>query len=133
MAMKREADLKAAFRDELMRSMPRQYIQLLYASAGAPDRGIVCNGIQTNWEFKHATPSFACPGIQQLTCMKMAAWGHCRFVIWQEQRAHGNFDRTLIVDPSAVHDGSWPYNFLAECEGFNMKWLVAHVAREHLL
>src|SRR5687767_12677501 len=99
--LKREAELKAAFRREMRQRLPG-FLMLAYASAGAPDREIIGAGITTRWEFKHGTPDFLSHGDQELMCMRLAAAGHCRYVIWQESRA-GLRQRTMIVHPRAVH------------------------------
>ena len=126
---KREAELKAAFGRELKRQLPA-FIVLFYSTAGAPDRTILGNGRQTNWEFKHATPEYDSPGRQELICMRMATAGHCRYVIWWE--AKGTRE-TLIVHPRVVATSeSWhPVAADAWCQGFDMRWLVEQVRKAH--
>jgi len=82
----------------------------------------------TTWEFKHATPDFDSPGLQELTCMRLAASGHCRYVIWQESR-HGSGKRTLIVHPDKVHDKSLVHE--DACVGFDHRWLVEYIRKAH--
>jgi hypothetical protein len=127
--MKRESDLKAAFGRELARQLPN-FVVLAYATAGAPDRSIVGNGVQTNWEMKHAEPGCSLPGRQCLIAMRMAEQGHCRYVIWHEARLGS---RTLIVHPREAHDGAGSFRFEASCEGFNHRWLVEQVRKAHIL
>ena len=101
MIPKREAELKAAFSQELKARLPG-FMLLFLASPGAPDRAVVGGGRTTYLEFKHGTPSFDSPGLQELTCMRLEAAGECRYVVWQESAA-GIGQRTLIVKPRAVH------------------------------
>ncbi len=126
--MKREAELKSLFAKELKRQLPG-FMLLEYATNGAPDREVVGCGITTRWEMKHATPDFDSPGDQELCCCRLAACAHCRYVVWHSYRG---IDRTLIVHPRHVMDRlSWNLEAEAWCQGFDMKWLVAQVAKEH--
>lgn len=129
--MKREAELKSLFTKEMKRQLPN-FFMLHFASAGAPDREIVGNGFTTRWEFKHGTPGFASPGNQELFCMRLAAAGHCRYVIWQESRL-GLGARTMIVHPKNVYNRGGGWNFLPEasCPGFDIRWLVNQVREAH--
>lgn len=125
---KREGELKSQF-TEVMRQLFPEYVVLLYASAGAPDRSITAHGRTTTWEFKHGTPDFASPGLQELTCMRLAAAGHCRYVIWEERRG---VQRTLICHPRAVHDRiGWSIVAERWCVGFDHHWLAREIARAH--
>lgn len=126
--MKREAELKAKFTRELKRQLPT-FLVLQYATNGAPDREIVGNGVTSRWESKHATPQFKSPGNQELLCMRLAAHGHCRYVVWWER---DGAERTLIVHPLQIHErASWNLNEEASCDGFNMRWLVDQVRQVH--
>lgn len=129
---KLEAELKAAAMRELERQCPN-YIVLLQQTAGAPDRAIVGAGRTSFWEFKHATPDFASPGIQELFCNRLAVQGYCRYVIWQESAA-GTGKRTMIVHPREVHRRVG-YTVQPEtfCIGFNHHWLVDQIRRAHRL
>ncbi len=125
---KREAELKSLFTKEMKRQLPG-FLMLSYATNGAPDRTIIGQGVQTNWEFKHATPDFRSPGDQELMCMRLAAAGHCRYVIWHEVRS---IQTTMIVHPHEIHYG---HNRIliseTRCSGFDMKWLVEYIRKEH--
>lgn len=128
---KREGELKSAFGAELRRQQP-SFVTLLHVSAGAPDRSITGNGRTTMWEYKHGTPEFESPGLQELMCMRLEANGYCRYVVWQEGTTEG--PRTLIVKPSQVHHRlGWRLEAEAWCPGFNHHWLVACVAKVHNL
>lgn len=128
--MKQEGVLKAAFARELKRQLPH-YEVLFYATAGAPDRTIVGDGRQTNWECKHLVPSMSTQGLQELTCMRLAVQGHCKYVLWSESRG---MKRTLIVEPRIVyawlrHEGALRPE--AVTEGFDHAWLVQQVRKAH--
>lgn len=127
---KREAELKAAFTKELHRQLPG-FISLLQATAGAPDRSITGAGRTTHWEFKHATPTFDSPGLQELLCMRLAHAGYCRYVFWWEG-ATGIGQRTMIVTPKNVHERQ---NWLLVPEevtpGFDHRWLVKFIGQVH--
>lgn len=125
---KREAELKRKFTAELKRQLP-QFYMLQYVTNGAPDRSIVGGGRQTNWEAKHATPTFKSPGDQELLCSRMAIASHCRYIIWWER---GAIQKTMIVHPREVtHRTSWDLVPEAFCIGFDMKWLVEQIRRAH--
>lgn len=126
--MKREAALKSLFGKEMTRQLPG-FMLLSYATNGAPDREIVGLGVTSRWEFKHATPSFDSPADQELVCSRIAAVGHCRYVVWYER---GPIQKTLIVHPLKVmRRTSWDLEAEAWCTGFDMRWLVDYVRRVH--
>ena len=128
LGVKREGELKSQFRKELARQLPG-FVTLAYATAGAPDRSIIGAGRQTNWEAKHGTPAFVSPGSQELACLRLAAAGHCRYIIWQERNG---VERTLIVHPKNVRDRQgWTFDPDAWCVGFDMRWLVDQVKKAH--
>ncbi len=128
---KREGELKSALTAELKLFLPQAVI-LLFGTAGAPDRGIVLAGRMSMWEFKHGTPNFESPGLQALTCSRIAAQGvHCRYVIWQEATTLDS-QRTIIVHPRTILDrNGWAVPYESRCEGFNMKWLVDQIRKVH--
>lgn len=128
---KREAELKAAFGRELARLRP-EFVVLTYATAGAPDRSITGCGVTTHWEFKHATPGFRSPGLQELTCMRLAVQGACRYVIWYES-ASGQDKRTLIVHPQRFSERrpTGIFDIEASCVGFDVGWLAHYVVNFH--
>ena len=129
--MKREGELKSAFATELKRQLPL-FIILLHSSRAAPDRSITGNGKTTWWEFKHATPDFDSPGDQVLMCMRLAANGFCRYVIWWET-SKGTDQKTMIVHPTTVFGLRSGEPLVAEafCEGFDHKWLTEYIKKIH--
>ena len=127
---KREAELKRKFTKALHARVPKFVVQL-FASNGSPDRAITGNGVTSMWEFKHAVPRFISPGNQALTCTRLAAQGHCRYVIWLSDGAD---ETTLIVHPRHVLKGQrdarlldYEYAFA----GFGPENLVAYVLGVH--
>lgn len=129
--MKREGELKAGAMREL-RQRCSQFLVLLQATAGAPDRLIAGNGKVTGWEMKHGTPGFVSLGNQELFCMRLNAIGiHTRYVIWQET-ARGSDPRTLIVHPREVHQRQgWNLKAEASCIGFDHQWLLDQILKAH--
>ncbi len=124
---KREAALKSAWMRELDRQCPHYHV-LRYATAGAPDRSIVGDGFQSNWEAKHATPYFSSRDNQELFCARLAAASHCRYVFWRET-TKGTGKQTLIVHPRCVLDGSLTPE--AWTSGYDHRWLVQQVKKAH--
>ena len=52
-------------------------------TSGIPDISVTGNRHTSWWEVKFANPDFKCPGIQELTALRLAAAGHaCFFVIY---------------------------------------------------
>lgn len=131
---KEEGKLKSKFGAELKRQAPG-FLVLQYSTNGAPDREIIGHGVTTRWEAKHATPDFRSPGDQELMCARLAAAAHCRYIVWFED-TKDNSQYTLIVHPSEVlgrrGDGrAVSHRAEAQCFGFDMKWLVRYVLKEH--
>lgn len=129
--MKREAELKSAFGEELKRQLP-SFMSLRLSDAGAPDRAVVGLGRTTFWEFKHATPDFDSTELQELMCMRLDAHGGCcRYVIWQES-AIDDMKRTLIVTPKKMHERrGWALDPESWCVGFDHAWLIDQIMKRH--
>ncbi len=125
---KREAELKSDFRDAVMKIIPGA-VTVLHSSAGAPDRAYTFAGKTTYVEFKHGTPDFDSPGLQELTCMKLEAAGSCVYVVWQENLVE---PRTLIVRPRNVHfRKSWDLPAIVTFAGFDHSSVVQWLRRLH--
>lgn len=130
MPPKREAELKSEFFAELKRQLP-DFLLLAQASAGAPDKALVGAGRTSFLEFKHATPDFLSPGLQELFCCRLAVQGFCRYVIWWEG-ASGLGKRTMVVHPRKVHERTgWLLDPEEVTPGFDHKWLVDYVKQVH--
>ncbi len=131
MIPKREGELKSAFTEELKRQCP-SFVVILHATAGAPDRSIHGAGQGSSWEFKHATPDFESPGIQELFCMRLDEAHHCRYVLWWE---NGSDQRTMIVRPRAIFRHTHTRSVMPYADawvyGFNHHWLVCQVKKAH--
>ena len=127
--MKQEALLKQRFTAEMRRQLPSFYV-LRYATSGAPDREIIGNTFTTRWEMKHGTPGFESPADQELMCCRLATVAHCRYVIWWERK---DIKKTMIVHPLKVMQRkSWDLEAEAWCVGFDMKWLVEQIRKDHV-
>lgn len=127
---KEEGELKSKFGEELKRRLPG-FLLLQYSTNGAPDREVVGNGVTTRWEMKHGTPDFRSPGDQELMCLRLSAAGHCRYVIWFER---DGLKKTMIVHPRDVigREGNGAQlEPEAWCIGFDMRWLVEQIEKEH--
>ncbi len=126
---KREAELKSKLTKELKKQLPH-YLILQYATAGAPDRSIVGDEVQTNWECKHSTPTFDCPGNQLLLCQRLELRGHCRYIIWWED-GKGDNQQTWIVRPRDVGRQGIVHAIEQVTRGFDISWLVAQIRKAH--
>jgi hypothetical protein len=130
MIQKQEAQLKSAAMRELRRQCPSFVVQQ-FATNGSPDRSITGNGVTTMWEFKNGQPSFLSPRDQELMCMRLAAQGHCKYVVWQESRT-GTGQRTMILHPRQVHERSgWAFVPEAWSVGFDHRWLAGQIRKAH--
>ena len=68
--------------------------------SGYPDDSLHGFGKSSFWEFKHATPNFSSPGVQELTCARIARHGFsCLYVLFFESASRR---RTLIAHPRDV-------------------------------
>lgn len=68
-------------------------------TSGIPDLSYTGLGKTSWWEFKHATPDWSTSGIQELTCMRLAVSGICRYVFWHEV---DDFRETRIYVPGKM-------------------------------
>lgn len=100
-------------------------------TGGIADLEVVGNRRTTHWEFKHATPEFESPGLQELMMLRLAGADHARYIVFWQSR-HGIGKRTMIVHPREVHNRK---NWLLVPEevtpGFDMKWLCRQIAEAH--
>src|SRR5262245_42456713 len=113
----------------MLKSIRPSFVALEMSTAGAPDRSISGNRRTTMWEFKHGTPGFDSPGLQELLCMRLARAGHCRYVVWQERKKEAG---TLIVHPDDIHNREgWNLKAEASCNGFDILWLVMEIVKSH--
>lgn len=96
-----------------------------YFRSGWPD--ISFSGLQrTSYlEAKLAAPRLRTDGIQELTCLRLAAASfHCRYLVWEERKG---VRRTAIVHPGHIKDMTpeveWP--------GFAIDEVVAYIRSIH--
>lgn len=52
------------------------------ARIGIPDFSIIGRNFTSWWEVKLADPDFDSVGIQELTCLRLAVAGYCRYIIF---------------------------------------------------
>src|SRR5687767_5806015 len=100
-----ENDLNDRLRKKLELLLP-SYLIMKHsdrAKSGWPDFSIVGRGVCSQWEVKLADPEFESPGIQELTCQRLAVLGYCRYIIFDYREP--NDPRTLIVHP--LHIKEW--------------------------
>lgn len=76
-----------------------------YALSGVPDITITWNGRTSWWEAKHATPRIQGTGLQHLTARRLAAAGHCWYIVYETHSANG--DRTCLVRPEHVGENGY--------------------------
>lgn len=100
---KRESELKAALVKAVAIADPSLLVLQLQESnrAGVADVLIAGYRAITLWELKHATPLFASPHIQQITCRQLAKAGHCRYIVYAEQ-AYNSRRSIRVVHPDEV-------------------------------
>jgi len=101
---KRETELKL----EQLDVLDKLYGDLFFAQqhqdvrkSGQPDVSLSGLHSTTWWEYKHATPRFSSPGIQENTCARLAARSFCRYIIYFETPC---IFSTWIVHPLEVKD-----------------------------
>jgi len=126
--VKREAQLKALLVAKVKELLP-PFVVIAHTEtfrAGVPDLSITGGGRTTWWECKHGTPGFASTGIQELTCLRLAIAGYCRYIIWSEAY-DGTDKQTLIVHPRKLKDVEPELSF----SSYNMTKLVDLIAKIH--
>ena len=89
--------------------------------SGVPDFSVTWNGRTSWWEVKYGSRIIS-KGIQELTALRLAAAGQCRYIWFQERRG---IRLTLILHPKRLDvPESW-------CVGFDMKWLAEQIRKVH--
>jgi len=127
---KRENELKSRSVEALRKAAPSFVVQVhqQIRHSGTPDISVDGNRVGSWWEFKHATPGFESHGLQELTCLRLAAATYCRYIIFYEN-ADGVDKRTLIVHPKRVHD-LFPEAFTL---GHDHAWIAEFIKKVHKL
>ncbi len=142
---KREDELKAQLFDEA-RKLPTSYFLLPIQDvrkSGTPD--FTFNGANRTswWEVKHATPNFESPGIQEVTCHRLARTSFCRYIIyvdtavkWATGIKREKF--AVILHPKFVFQqkGKLDWNaalFIADAvfNRFDHEGIVQHMLKAH--
>jgi hypothetical protein len=99
-----ENDLNIRLRRKLEILLPG-YIIMKHsdrAQSGWPDFSVVGRGMCSQWEVKLADPDFESPGIQELTCQRLAVAGYCRYIIFDFRITESPC--TSIVHPVNIKD-----------------------------
>lgn len=127
---KREAELKRA----LVATLKRRFFVQAHSEArkyGVPDLSVSGNGRTTWYELKHATPNFTTQGVQEITCLQLAKYSFCRYIIyyeWQESFM------TYIVHPSEVYERKGKIGNIAHEDVFfnhNHHAVLQYITDEH--
>jgi hypothetical protein len=71
------------------------------AKSGTPDISITGREFTSWWEVKYADPTFDSPGIQELTCMRLAVAGYCRYLIYDNRYS---MPTTGILHPNNIRN-----------------------------
>ncbi len=96
---KRETELKR----KLVAVLKQRFFVQTHSEArkyGVPDLSVSGNGRTTWYELKHATPNFTTQGVQEITCLQLAKYSFCRYIVyyeWQDTWC------TYIVHPVEVY------------------------------
>lgn len=123
---RREANLKQSL-VEALRQHLRGAVVIRHEdrfTSGIPDVSVTLLGLTSWWECKHACPSIDSRGIQELTALRLAVAGYCRYLVWEEKK---DVKRTMILHPNQLA-GMVPEAF---CAGFDHRWVVEYVRRVH--
>lgn len=103
MAPREESKHKAALMLEIRKQFP-QWVSFRHEdtmTGGIPDISLTGRGKTTWWEAKHGTPNFDSDDLQELTALRLAGSGFCRYIIWKEQE-YREGRMTLIVHPKNI-------------------------------
>lgn len=95
--------------------------------SGVPDLSVTWNKFTSWWELKfYDDRPFKSPGIQRLTCRKLALNGICRYIIYERR---GDMERTNFVRPLDLDlwttENEWN-------KGFNHVWVAQKIRAIHL-
>lgn len=93
-------------------------------TGGIPDLSVTGVGRTSWWEFKHGTPSFETNGLQEVTCLRLAAAGICFYIIFEENLS---VKRTLIVHPRYIKELK-PH---AWTTGFDNRFIIEFIKGIH--
>jgi hypothetical protein len=99
------------------------------AKSGWPDFSIVGMGSCSQWEVKLADPTFDSPGIQELTCQRLAVAGYCRYIIFDFREPEHPI--TLIVHPKDIKCWSKPESREQLSVGLAFNMIAQHIRAAH--
>jgi hypothetical protein len=95
-------------------------------TAGIPDISVTGCGRTSWWEVKHANPDWKSRGIQELTCMRLAAAGICFYITYEDKTG---VKRTIISTPREAAatgglEGEWT-------RGFDHRFVATFIMKVH--
>jgi hypothetical protein len=125
-----ENDLNKKLRENLDILLPG-YVVFKHsdrAKSGWPDFSIVGRGMCSQWEVKLADPDFESPGIQELTCQRLAVAGYCRYIIFDYRIVSQPF--TLIVHPLNIQQ--WHDKPEWICPGLSFTTIAGAIKAAHM-
>ena len=132
---KQETPITAAFFERFEELHPKsEYFVMTHQDvrkSGYPDRSIHGYGHSTFWEFKHATPNFSSPGLQEITCARLAVHTYCRHVLFVETETER---RIMIAHPREVFQKHGKLKRIAaevEFDGHDFDKLAAFIHAIH--
>jgi hypothetical protein len=131
---KREDDIKQAFWARFKVLYPAYFVlsHQEVRKAGYPDNSVSGYAKTSWWEFKHATPNFLSPMIQEMTCARLARFSYCRYIIFYESREQL---QTLIYHPRMILGNKGVFKLLGEFEvcfnGFAFDDVAAFINNVH--
>jgi len=122
-----EKSLKADLVRELRSRVPWVVLRLEtgQTTSGVPDIVVVGNHYTSWWEVKYADPDFTSKGIQELTCLRLAKHGFCRYIIYSKVDDNKEI---YIVPPSEFAKWQQSVNRRA---GFDHNWVCDYIIRAH--
>lgn len=129
--LKRENELKAKLVERTRIRLPGFVLQLHQQVRGSGTPDLSLDGLARGswWEVKHATPDFLSPGIQEVTCCRLAAANFCRYIIYFDD---GHKKQTRIVHPVAVRDRvGWDYPIETFCVGIDHEFVIDYMEKRH--
>lgn len=95
-------------------------------TGGIPDVVVTGNKSTTWWEVKFANPDFKCPGIQELTALRLAAAGKaCFFIVYALRRKERSVH---IVHPKNLNE--W-MRAEVTANGFNHRFVMEFIRGVH--
>jgi hypothetical protein len=94
------------------------------STSGIPDFALVGRSNTSWWEIKYADPVFKNPGIQKLTCQRLARVGQCCYIVFDVV-----MQCVYWVHPLNIED--WRNKGNAICASFDYAYVVRFMKEIH--